>query len=71
VLKKLDDELAAAGRSRDGFEIVVTPISTTAEDLAGFKALGVDRLVVQLGSQKPERVAQRMEELAGMVAAAA
>jgi probable F420-dependent oxidoreductase len=71
VLKKLDDELAAAGRSREGFEIVVTPLSTAAEDLEGFKALGVNRLVVQLGSQKPERVAQRMEELAGLVAAAA
>ena len=41
------------------------------EDLEGFKALGVDRLVVQLGSQKPERVSQRMDELASMVAAAA
>lgn len=71
VLAELDAALAAAGRSREGFEIVVTPISTTPEDLEGFKALGVDRLVVQLGSQKPERVAQRLDELAGLVTAAA
>ncbi len=71
VLAGLDEALAAAGRSRAGFEIVITPVSTTAEDLEGFKALGVDRLVLQLGSQKPERVSKRMDELAGLVAAAA
>ena len=71
VLAQLDEALAAAGRSRDGFEIVITPTTTTAEDLEGFKALGVDRLVVQLGSQKPERVAQRMNELGDLIAAVA
>jgi alkanesulfonate monooxygenase SsuD/methylene tetrahydromethanopterin reductase-like flavin-dependent oxidoreductase (luciferase family) len=71
VLERLDRALEEAGRSREGFEIVVTPVSTTAEELDGFRALGVDRLVVQLGSQRPERVEKRLEELAGLVAAAA
>jgi probable F420-dependent oxidoreductase len=71
VLEKLDRALADAGRSRDGFEIVITPVRTTEEDLEGFRALGVDRLVVQLGSQRPERVAGRLDELAGLVEAAA
>ena len=71
ALEALDRALADAGRSREGFEIVITPISTTAEDLEGFRALGVDRLVVQLGSQKPDRVDRRLDELAGLVEAAA
>jgi alkanesulfonate monooxygenase SsuD/methylene tetrahydromethanopterin reductase-like flavin-dependent oxidoreductase (luciferase family) len=71
VLEALDRALADAGRSREGFEIVITPVSTTAEDLEGFRALGVDRLVVQLGSQKPERVDRRLDELAAMVDVAA
>ena len=71
VLERLDRALADAGRSREGFEIVITPVSTTAEDLDGFRALGVDRLVVQLGSQKPERVDRRLDELATLVGAAA
>lgn len=71
ILGQLDEALAKAGRSREGFEIVVTPRTTTDEDLAADGAMGVDRLVVQLGSQKPARVEARMAELARMVAAAA
>ncbi len=71
ILTQLNEALAKAGRSRDGFEIVVTPQTTTDEDLAAYAAMGVDRLVVQLGSQKPERIAARMGELERLVAAAA
>ncbi len=71
VLERLDRALADAGRSREGFEIVITPISTTAEDIEGFRSLGVDRLVVQLGSQKPERVERRLDELGALVKTAA
>ncbi|MEM8768768.1 MAG: LLM class F420-dependent oxidoreductase [Pseudomonadota bacterium] len=71
ILTQLDEALAKAGRSRDGFEIVVTPQTTTDEDLAAYAAMGVDRLVVQLGSQKPERVTARMGELERLVTAAA
>ncbi|HEY5647270.1 MAG TPA: LLM class F420-dependent oxidoreductase [Pseudomonadales bacterium] len=71
LLRQLDGALAKQGRTRDGFEIIVTPVSTTAEDIEAYRAMGVDRLVVQLGSQKPERIVQRMEELAALVAAAA
>ena len=37
----------------------------------GYEDLGVDRLIVHLGSQKPERVAARLAELETLVAAAA
>jgi probable F420-dependent oxidoreductase len=71
VLQQLDQALAKAGRSRENFEIVITPISTTAEDIATYKELGVDRLVVQLGSQKAERIDQRIGELEALVTVAA
>jgi len=70
VLQQLDEALAKRGRSRDNFEIVVTPVSTTAEDLEAYRDLGVDRLVCQLGSQKSERIDRRLDELAQLVEAA-
>lgn len=71
LLAQLDETLAEHGRSRSSFEIVITPISTTAEDIDAYRAMGVDRLVVQLGSQKPERIQARMEQLADLVSSAA
>jgi len=67
VLAELDRALEKCGRSREDFEVVITPVSTEPEELAAYQQMGVDRLVVQLGSQKPERIDQRMEELALMV----
>ena len=71
VLAQLDEALARAGRSREGFEIVITPTSTTPADIEAYRAMGVDRLVVQLGSQKPERIDQRIGELQALVNLAA
>jgi probable F420-dependent oxidoreductase len=70
VLADLDLALEKQGRSRDGFEIVITPISAKPEDVEAYQALGVDRLVVQLGSQKPERIDQRIGELEALVRSA-
>lgn len=68
ILNRLDLALAEADRSRDDFEIVITPpYEVTAKMLTDFAALGVDRLVVQLGSQKPERISSRLGELAELV----
>lgn len=71
VLKNLDEALAKAGRSRDGFEIVITPNTVTADTVREFADLGVDRLVLHLGSQRPESVAKRLVELEGLVNIAA
>jgi len=71
ILEQLDQALERRGRSRDGFEIVITPTSTTTDDLETYAVLGVDRLVVQLGSQSPERIDQRIGELEALVTAAA
>jgi probable F420-dependent oxidoreductase len=70
VLEQLDAALQRQGRSREGFEIVITPQTSTAEDIAAYRSLGVDRLVVQLGSQRPEKVERRLAELEELVALA-
>ncbi len=71
ALANLDRALAKAGRSRDGFEIAITPQQATPETLRAFADLGVDRLVVQLGSQKPDAIERRLPELEALVKAAA
>lgn len=64
LLARLDKALQAVGRSRNGFEIVITPPYRVSDDMvAEFKDLGVDRLIVQLGSQKPDAVTAQLKEL--------
>ena len=71
ILAKLDRALAKAGRSRDGFEIVVTPQQASPDTIRAFSDLGVDRLVVQLGSQRPDALERRLPELEQLVKAVA
>jgi hypothetical protein len=42
-------------------------VSEDADSLRRYAQLGVDRLVVQLGSQKPEAVDERLGELDALV----
>ncbi len=68
MLTSIDAELAAVGRNRADFEIVVTPNKLEDDETAlAFKALGVDRLVVQLGSNRAENVDQVLTDLERMV----
>ncbi|MBH81623.1 MAG: LLM class F420-dependent oxidoreductase [Gammaproteobacteria bacterium] len=71
VIEGIDAALASAGRTRDGFEIVITPNTADADTIREFADLGVDRLVLHLGSQKPEKVDRRLGELETLVSAAA
>ena len=71
VLTELDRALAAAGRSREGFEIIITPATEDPEAIAAFSDLGVHRLILHLGSQRAEKLAPRMDQLASLVQAAA
>ena len=72
LLVQIDAALAEAGRSRDDFEIVITPNAVKNDSVAReFQDLGVDRLVLQLGSNRPENIDQvlpELERLAGVVA---
>ncbi len=73
MLEKLDTAFAKAGRKRGkDFEIIITPPMTMSPDaLPEYAALGVDRLVVNLGSQRPEKVDQRLPEIDRLVKMAA
>jgi len=63
LLEQLDAALAEAGRSREGFEIIVTPLRESDEELNAFAELGVDRMVLHMGSQAPERLDARLRGL--------
>ena len=64
ALKRLDKALAAEGRTRRGFEIVITPPYRVSDDmLRAFADLGVDRVIPQLGSQKVDAVTDKLKEL--------
>jgi probable F420-dependent oxidoreductase len=69
MIDRLDAALAKAGRKRgDGFEIIMTPPAAMSMDaMQAFAEIGVDRLVVNLGSQRPERVDDRMAEIERLV----
>jgi probable F420-dependent oxidoreductase len=69
MLDRLDAAFAKAGRTRgDDFQIIITPpISMTIDAMQEYAELGVDRLVVNLGSQRPERVDDRMTDIARLV----
>ena len=74
LLGRLDAAFAKAGRKRGKeFQIIMTPPVAMPLDAMPLDAMqeyaeaGVDRLVVNLGSQRPERVDQRMAEIAKLV----
>ena len=67
ALEGLDAALAAAGRGRDGFQVVLTPAAEDTDSLKAYADLGVDRVVLHLGSQKPERISARLGALERLV----
>jgi probable F420-dependent oxidoreductase len=69
MLVRLDEAFATAGRTRgDDFQIIITPPAAMAIDaMAEYAAVGVHRLVVNLGSQRPDRVPARMKEIETLV----
>ena len=70
MLIDLDEALSAEGRSRDNFEVVITPpYNISVDTVEQYETLGVDRLVMHLGNQKPERISQRLKEVEKFVAA--
>lgn len=66
-LRGLDTALTQVGRDRSSLEIVITPQTFRNDDVAAYRDLGVDRLVLHLGSQKPDAVARRLDEVAGFI----
>jgi probable F420-dependent oxidoreductase len=73
MIARLDAAFAEAGRKRgDDFEIIMTPpVSMPVDAMQAYAEVGVDRLIVNLGSQRPERVDSRMAEIETLVKLAA
>ncbi len=73
MLERLDAAFAKAGRTRGkDFQIIVTPpMGMALDDMLEYAVLGVDRVIVNLGSQRAERVDRRLAELEGLVKRAA
>jgi probable F420-dependent oxidoreductase len=72
ALERLDAALGEANRKRGAdFQIVITPPYAVTEDMVReYAALGVDRLIVQLGSQHQDKIDGRLLELEKFVGAA-
>jgi len=73
MLAKLDSGFAKVAKKRGkDFQIIITPpMATKMDAMKEYAELGVDRLVVMLGGQKPEQVAARMKDLETLVKLAA
>ena len=69
LLEQLDRALANVGRQRADFEVIVTPTNLDEESHAAYRELGVDRLVLPLGSQRANKLEQRLPEIERWVAA--
>ena len=69
MLERLDATFAKAGKARGpDFQIIITPpVAMPIEAMAEYAELGVHRLVVNLGSQRPERVKPRLAEIETLV----
>jgi hypothetical protein len=69
MLARLDAAFTKAERNRGAdFQIIVTPpISMPIDSMQAYAEIGVDRLLVHLGSQQPERVDQRLAEIHKLV----
>jgi probable F420-dependent oxidoreductase len=69
MLARLDAAFAKAGRKRGTeFQIIITPpVSMPIDAMQEYAEVGVDRLVVNLGRQRPERVDRRMTEIDKLV----
>jgi probable F420-dependent oxidoreductase len=62
----IEAALDAAGRSREGFEIVVMPADANADTVKEFQDIGVDRLVPMLVASNADQMNKRIDELAAL-----
>ena len=69
MIERLDETLEKAGRKRGKeFEIIVTPpLSMPMDQMQQYAECGVDRLLMLLGSQRPDHVHSRMGEIEKLV----
>jgi len=68
MLGRLDAAFAKEGYDRgDEFQIIVTPpIAMSNDAMEQYEELGVDRLFVNLRSQRADRIKGQIEEIEGL-----
>ena len=66
AIQGIDAALDAAGRSREGFEVIVMPAEANADTVKQFQDIGVDRLVPMLVASDADGVNKRIDELASL-----
>ena len=66
AIQGVEAALDAAGRSREGFEIIVMPAEANADTVKEFQDIGVDRLVPMLVASNGDEVKKRIDELAAL-----
>ena len=65
LLPRLERALSDAGRSRADCEVIVTPhYQVSEDDVRAFADLGVDRLVLQNGGNRPANIDKRVDQVA-------
>jgi alkanesulfonate monooxygenase SsuD/methylene tetrahydromethanopterin reductase-like flavin-dependent oxidoreductase (luciferase family) len=69
MLTRLDEAFAKAGKKRgEDFQIIMTPpMAMPLDAMQEYADIGVHRLIVNLGSQRSERIEPRMAEIATLV----
>ncbi|MEM7017289.1 MAG: LLM class F420-dependent oxidoreductase [Pseudomonadota bacterium] len=64
-------EVEAAGRSMDDFELLITPpYNINADTVKAFEDMGVERLVMMMGGQKPDALERRLDQVSELMAIA-
>ena len=69
VVDSISEYLVAEGRDPQAFRFIITPGKVTDADIAAFEAIGVEELVLHLGSQRAEKVEQRLAEVETLISA--
>ena len=66
-IDKLTELRHQAGTQDKPFEIVITPGYVDDKVIHEFESLGIERLVLHLGSQRPEKIDQRLQQVQTLI----
>lgn len=67
TLDQLNTYLEQEGRSLSDIEIIISPAGETDAHVQQYEQLGVSRLVLPLGSQRPHKIEQRMSAVGQLI----
>jgi len=65
---QLSQALEKQDRKLQDMQFIITPPYQLSEDaVLAYQDLGVDRLILHLGSQKPDKIQNRLEEIGNLM----